>query len=68
MRRGHTQDLVDSGTPRAEILLAGQWQSRAFLSYVDSTKLESGAVMSAHVEDSSDDEECGLCDDDFDGP
>jgi len=59
-RRGHTQDLVDSGAPLAEILLAGQWRSRAFHCYVDDAKLESSAVMSAHMDDSSDDDEWGL--------
>ena len=51
-RRGHTQDLVDSGAPLYAILAAGEWKSPAFLAYVDAHKLEYDAVLQAHVDES----------------
>ena len=56
LRRGHCQDLVDSGSTVAEILRAGQWKSAAFLQYVDMDDLERGAVMEAHMDESSSDD------------
>ena len=35
LRRGHAQDLVESGAPLATILAAGEWRSPAFLAYID---------------------------------
>ena len=51
-RRGHAQDLVSSGANLRQILAAGEWKSPAFLAYLDWTKLEAGAVMEAHLEES----------------
>ena len=52
------QDLIESGATLAEILLAGQWRSPAFLVYADLEALEQGAVLQAHLdEESSSDEE-----------
>ena len=55
-RRGHAQDLADSGARLAEILAAGEWRSPAFLKYLDAQSLECDAVVAAHVADSSEDE------------
>ena len=55
-RRGHAQDLLESGATLAEILRAGQWRSPAFMTYLDQKFLETEAVVSAHVENSSDEE------------
>lgn len=57
IRRGHTQDLVDNGASLAQILSAGQWKSPAFLQYVDLDELEKGAVIEAHMEESSSDDD-----------
>ena len=35
LRRGHAEDMRQSGAPLAEILKAGQWKSAAFLNYLD---------------------------------
>ena len=56
LRRGHCQDMVDNGSTVAEILRAGQWRSAAFLNYVDLDELERGAVMEAHMDESSSDD------------
>ena len=56
LRRGHCQDMVDNGSTVAEILRAGQWRSAAFLKYVDLDELERGAVMEAHMDESSSDD------------
>ena len=39
-RRGHAEDLRQCGASLAEILLAGQWKSAAFLKYLDEAELE----------------------------
>ena len=57
LRRGHTQDLVDSGTPAVEVLRLGDWRSRAVHSYVDMDQLENMAVAGAHFMESSDSED-----------
>ena len=57
IRRGHTQDLVDNGASLAQILSAGQWKSPAFLQYVNLDDLERDAVVEAHMEESSSDDE-----------
>lgn len=56
LRRGRCQDMVDSGSTVAEILRAGQWKSAALLQYVDMDELERGAVMEAHMDESSSDD------------
>jgi hypothetical protein len=35
LRRGHAEDMRQSGSPLAEILKAGQWRSAAFMKYLD---------------------------------
>ncbi len=75
LRRGHAQDLIESGANLAEILAAGQldhvawlgllydglragqWRSPAFMSYIDAQELERRAVVEAHVEESSDEDD-----------
>ena len=56
-RRGHAQDLASSGATLAEILKAGEWRSAAFLGYLDTEDLEQSAVLEAHMNMSSEDEE-----------
>ena len=69
IRRGHARDLQQAGAPLWEILAAGQWRSPAFLRYLDLHKLEedavsqshtdrseANAVVQAHMEESSDEE------------
>ena len=62
LRRGHGQDLVESGATLAELLAAGEWRSNAFKAYLQEECLEAGAVMEAHYDDSCDDEAWGLDD------
>ena len=35
LRRGHAEDMRQSGSPLSDILKAGQWKSSAFLKYLD---------------------------------
>ena len=56
MRRGHAQDLLESGSSLREILSAGEWRSPAFLQYLDIEKMEHDMVVQAHMDDSEDDE------------
>ena len=53
-RRGHALDLVTKGARLATILAAGQWSSPAFMMYLDMNKLETSAVVEAHLEESDD--------------
>ena len=46
-----------SGATLAEILLAGEWSSPAFLQYLDMYQLERDAVLQAHVDESDGDGE-----------
>ena len=55
-RRGHAQDMVDSGSPLAEILRAGQWKSPAFLLYLDINKMEACLAVASCVAESDDEE------------
>ena len=52
-KRGHAQDLVERGATLAEILHSGEWKTPAFLAYLDMHKLECGAVVEAHADESS---------------
>ena len=54
LRRGHALDLQQRGGTLREILQAGEWSSPAFLSYLDLTQLELGAVVEAHLAESED--------------
>ncbi len=53
IRRGHADDLRVSGASLGVILRAGEWRSPAFMSYLDLGELEAGAVVEAHVDESS---------------
>ena len=57
LRRGHAQDLADSGAPLVDILNAGQWRSPAFLEYLDINSLERDAVLQAHGDEASSDDD-----------
>ena len=57
LRRGHADDLRASGASLYEILAAGQWRSPAFLTYLDMHSLEADAVLQAHVDESSGEED-----------
>ena len=50
-RRGHAQDLVESGADLQRILRAGEWVSPAFLKYLDTVKCEKAAVVQAHLDE-----------------
>ena len=56
-RRGHTKDMQDKGACLRVILDAGEWRSPAFLAYMDKEKLEHDAVVEAHLDESSSEEE-----------
>ncbi len=56
LRRGHAQDLLESGASLVEILRAGEWRSAAFAEYLDEDKVEASAVLDAHY-CASDDED-----------
>ena len=57
MRRGHAQDLLQSGAGLVQILRAGEWRSAAFKEYLHAEQLEAGAVMEAHYAGSGDEQE-----------
>ena len=57
LRRGHARDLVLNGRGLGEILRAGQWRSPAFLQYLDLEELERDAVVEAHMDESSSEDE-----------
>ena len=57
IRRGHADDLWRSGASLAKILHWGEWSSPSYLKYMDLKDLEASAVVEAHVEDSSSEEE-----------
>lgn len=56
LRRGHAEDIRVRGGSLIEILLAGDWRTAAFLTYLDKHRLERDATMAAHHADSSDEE------------
>ena len=51
-RRGHAQDLIESGSPLSVILAAGEWKSPAFLAYINEHFLERDVVVNAHMDES----------------
>ena len=58
LRRGHAQDMAESGSNIYEILGAGEWVSPAFIKYMDVAKLDGDAALDAHwVENDSCDDE-----------
>ena len=54
-RRGHAQDLLESGATLAEILLAGQWRGSSFVKYLKEAELEREVAFLVSIE--SDDED-----------
>ena len=61
MRRGHAQDLAESGSKLCEILAAGEWASPKFTAYLELNKLEAAGVVEAHLDESEDEDERSLC-------
>ena len=57
IRRGHTLDLQENGASLAEILRAGRWKSPTFLEDLDLESLEKSAVVEAHIDESSSDDD-----------
>ena len=45
IRRGHANDMLQRGRSLYEILMAGEWRSPAFMTYIDMCELEKGAVV-----------------------
>ena len=60
LRRGHAQDMVDSGGRLCEILKAGEWTSPAFTAYLDLEAVEMAGVVEAHLAESDDEDEALL--------
>ena len=56
LRRGHAEDMRRNGATLGEILLAGDWRSPSFLSYLDRVQLEQDRTAEAHWYDSSEEE------------
>ena len=49
LRRGHTEDLRQSGATAEQLRSAGQWKGQAsFLPYVDLPELDCDAASEAH--------------------
>ena len=57
LRRGHADDLVENGTSVSNLLLMGEWAPPAFFKYINLALLEARTVTSAHVDNSSSEEE-----------
>ena len=55
-RRGHTEDMKAAGATLKQILDAGQWSSPRFLAYIDVNTLERDVVVSAHLDESDDED------------
>ena len=58
-RRGHAKDMQMNGSTLYEILMAGEWRSPSFMTYMDTMELEMGATMEAHMAESSSEDESG---------
>jgi hypothetical protein len=58
-RRGHAKDMQLNGSTLYQILMAGEWRSPTFMSYMDLLELEMGATMEAHMAESSSEDESG---------
>ena len=56
LRRGHAEDLRQAGKTLREILQAEEWKSLAFLPYLDMEKRGHDLALTAHIENSSGDE------------
>ena len=48
--------MQEGGRGLYKILSAGEWNSPAFMPYLDVEELEHGAVLEAHLDESSSDE------------
>ena len=57
LRRGHAKDLQMNGANLHEILTAWDGRSPAIFKYLDMFELEAGAVMEAHCDESSSEDE-----------
>ena len=57
LRRGHANDMIRNGCRLNDILAAGQWRSPAFFAYINIEELERDAVIEAHVNESSSEDE-----------
>ena len=55
-RRGHARDMQERGRGPYTTLSAGDRKSPASMPYLDVEELEHGAVLEAHLEESSSDE------------
>ena len=55
-RAGRATEMAARCSPLGEILLAGEWRSRAFLSYVDIDAIDVPAVLGAALEDDNDED------------
>ena len=55
-RAGHATEMARLGRGLAEILLAGEWSSRAFLRYVDVNQLEEGEFLEVTLAQSDEEE------------
>ena len=53
LRRGHADDLSESGASLIKMLTWGEWRSPAYMSYLNLDELEARAVLQAHVDESS---------------
>ena len=57
LRKGHAQDMAESGSSIYQILGAKKWVSPAFIKYMDVSKFDCDAALQAHVLESDSDEE-----------
>jgi len=61
LRRGHSEDILENGGSRAELLYMGEWSRRSagYTSYINLVRLEALAVKDAHqvISDDEDDDE-----------
>ena len=51
-RAGHATELAKLGRSLGEILLAGEWRTRAFLSYTDLNQLDEFEFMAMTIDES----------------
>ena len=57
LRRGHAQDMAESGSNIYQMLGAGEGASPAFIKYMDVSELDRDAALQTHVLESDSDEE-----------
>ena len=56
-RAGRATETAKAGQALGEILLAGEWVSRAFVQYVDINQIEKGKFLEVALEQSGDEAE-----------